>query len=74
MPCTSQAYLVHNLKGIVVVWDSCLVEIVVIGYRRVAFLVAALYSVHLLAAVVVDICVVTEVLDNFLEYFCKLTR
>lgn len=49
-------------------------EIVVIGYRMVAFLVAALYSVHLLAAVVVDICVVTEVLDNFLEYFCKLTR
>lgn len=59
------SYLVRNLRGIVVVLDSCLVEIAAIGSHTVAFLVVASYLVRLLA-VVADTCAVKEALDNFL--------
>lgn len=57
-----------------VVPDSCLVEIAAIGFHTVAFLVAALHSVQLLVVVAADICVAMEASDNFLEYFCKISK
>lgn len=62
-------YLVHNSKDIVVLPDSCLVEIAAIGFHTVAFLVVALHSVQLIVVVAADICVAMEASDNFLEYF-----
>ena len=63
-------YLVHNLRDIVVVQDSCLVETAAIDFHMVAFLEVASHSDRPLV-VAADTYAVTEVLDNFLEDFYK---
>lgn len=62
-------YLGHNLKGIVVVLDSFLVEIVAIGFHMAAFLEVAS---HLGRPVVVeaDTYVAMVALDNLVVDFC----
>lgn len=63
-------YLVHSLKGIVVSLDSCLVEIVAIGFHMEAFLAVVSHLVQLLA-VVADTYAVKVELDSLLVDFCN---
>lgn len=66
-------YLVHNLRDIVVVQSSCLVETAAIDFHMVAFLEVASHLDRPLVAAA-DTYAVTEVLDNFLEDFYKSKR
>lgn len=67
------SYLVHSLKGIVVLQDSFLVETVAIDFHRVAFLVVASHLGRSLV-VVVDTCAAKVALDNFLEDFYETNK
>lgn len=64
-----QLYLVHNLRGIEVVQDSCPVETAAIDFHMVAFL-----EVGRSLVVAADTYAVKVVLDNFLEDFCKFHK